>query len=244
MRASPGVVFVTAPMGTANVMKIAHRAARSRGLRRAWTHWHMRCRTLNATLSDGAFLRVLLADADPDRAPAVETALRGAGATALLRPDPGEALLDAVTRLAPDVVIVDMQRPDRDTLDDVRHVTRRDPRPIVMFVDRDDPAFMEAAIEAGVSSYNVVGTSLPDIKPIIQAAIAMFRRFSQIEAELRRAEQGLQERAVIDRAKAVLMRTRRVSEPEAYRWLRRQAMDRGRRIADIAAELLGASDGR
>ena len=186
---------------------------------------------------------MLLADADPDRAPAVETALRGAGATALLRPGPGEPLLDAVIRLAPDVVIVDMQRPDRDALDDIRHVTRRDPHPIVMFVDSDDPAFMEAAIEAGVSSYNVVGTSLPDIKPIIQAAIAMFRRFSQIEADLRRAEQGLQERAMIDRAKSVLIRTRRLSEPEAYRWLRRQAMDRGRRIADIAAELLDTAHG-
>jgi response regulator NasT len=186
---------------------------------------------------------VLLVDADPDRAAAVEAALRGAGATALLRPSAGEPLLDAVARLAPEIVIVDMQRPDRDALDDVRHVTRRDPRPIVMFVDSDDPAFMEAAIEAGVSSYNVVGTSLPDIKPIIQAAIAMFRRFSQIEAELRRAEQGLQERAVIDRAKSMLMRTRRISEPEAYRWLRRQAMDRGRRIADIAAELLEPSHG-
>jgi len=188
-------------------------------------------------------LRVLLADADPDRAPAVETALHAAGATALLRPNPGEPLLDAVARLAPEVVIVDMQRPDRDALDDVRHLTRRDPRPIVMFVDTDDPAFMEAAIAAGVSSYNVIGTALPDIKPIIQAAIAMFRRFSQIEAELRRAEQGLAERVIIDRAKTVLIRTRRMSEPEAYRWLRRQAMDRGRRIADVAADLLEAADG-
>lgn len=186
---------------------------------------------------------MLLADAEPDRAPAVAAALHAAGATVLMRPTPGEALLQAVARLEPDVVIVDMQRPDRDTLDDVRHLTRHDPRPIVMFIDSDDPAFMEAAIEAGVSSYNVVGTALPDIKPIIQAAIAMFRRFRQIEAELRRAEQGLQERAVIDRAKTTLIRTRRMSEPEAYRWLRRQAMDRGRRIVDVAAELLEASDG-
>jgi response regulator NasT len=186
---------------------------------------------------------VLLADADPERAPAVEAALRRAGATDLLRPESGEALLDAVVRLVPDVVIVDMARPDRDTLDDVRHVTRHEPRPIVMFVDADDPAFMEAAIEAGVSSYNVVDRALPDVKPIIQAAIAMFRRFSQIQGELRRAEQGLQERAVIDRAKSVLIRTRRMSEPEAYRWLRRQAMDRNRRIAEVAAELLGATDG-
>jgi response regulator NasT len=188
-------------------------------------------------------VRVLLADADPERAPAVEAALRHAGATNLLRPYTGEPLLDAVVRLVPDVVIVDMERPDRDALDDIRHVTRHEPRPIVMFVDADDPAFMEAAIEAGVSSYNVVDTRLPDIKPIIHAAIAMFRRFSLIQEELRRAEQGLAERAVIDRAKSALIRTRRMTEPEAYRWLRRQAMDRGRRIVDVAAELLEATNG-
>ncbi len=193
-------------------------------------------------------MRVLLADddpaiPDPDRSAAIETALRSAGASVLLRPGVGEALLDAVARVSPEVVIVDMQRPDRDTLDDLRHMTRHDPRPIVMFVDMDDPPFMEAAIEAGVSSYNVVGARLPDIKPIIQAAIAMFRRFHVMEAELRRAEQSLQERAVIDRAKSVLIRTRRMSEPDAYKWLRRQAMDRGRRIVDIATELLEANDG-
>jgi response regulator NasT len=193
-------------------------------------------------------VRVLLADddpaiPDPDRSAAIETALRSAGASVLLRPGVGEALLDAVARVSPEVVIVDMQRPDRDTLDDLRHMTRHDPRPIVMFVDMDDPPFMEAAIEAGVSSYNVVGARLPDIKPIIQAAIAMFRRFHVMEAELRRAEQSLQERAVIDRAKSVLIRTRRMSEPDAYKWLRRQAMDRGRRIVDIATELLEANDG-
>ncbi len=193
-------------------------------------------------------MRVLLADddpaiPDPDRSGAIETALRKAGASELVRPMIDEALLDAVARVSPEVVIVDMQRPDRDTLDDLRHMTRHDPRPIVMFVDMDDPPFMEAAIEAGVSSYNVVGARLPDIKPIIQAAIAMFRRFHVMEAELRRAEQSLQERAVIDRAKSVLIRTRRMSEPDAYKWLRRQAMDRGRRIVDIATELLEANDG-
>lgn len=183
-------------------------------------------------------MRVLLADTDPGRAAAVERALRDAGATELARPDPGEALLPAVARLSPDVVIVDMQRPDRDALDDVRHVARHAPRPIVMFVDADDRGFMEDAIGAGVSSYNVVGARLPDVKPIIAAAIAMFRRFAHMEAELRRAEAALRERATIDRAKSVLIRTRKLSEPDAYRWLRSTAMRTGRRIAEVAAELV------
>jgi response regulator NasT len=182
-------------------------------------------------------LKVLLADTDPERARLLEERL-AAGAVATVRLRTGEPLLDAVARERPDVVIVDMESPDRDTLDDIRHVTRDDPRPVVMFIDRDDPAFMEAAIEAGVSSYNVVVAALPDVKPIVAAAVALFRRYRRVEDELRRAETRLQERVVIDQAKAVLMRQRRMSEPEAYRWLRRRAMNRGRRVAEVAAELL------
>lgn len=142
------------------------------------------------------------------------------------------------------MILVDMHRPDRDCLDDIRHITRHDPRPVVMFVDADDTDFMEAAIAAGVSSYNVVGASPPLVKPIIQAAIAMFRRFNAMEADLKRAEASLLERATIDRAKSALIRSRRMTEPDAYRWLRRQSMDSGRRIADVAAELLAQEEAR
>jgi response regulator NasT len=189
-------------------------------------------------------MHVLLADTDAERAATVELALFEAGAQTVMRPTPGESLYEAVARLRPDVVLVDMQRPDRDALDDVRHLTAQDPRPIVMFIDCNDPDFMHEAIAAGVSSYNVLGAQLPDIKPIIAAAIAMFARFRQLQEELRRVEASLEERTLIDRAKALLMRTRRIPEPDAYRWLRRQAMDQGRRIADIAAELLEQAGAR
>jgi response regulator NasT len=186
-------------------------------------------------------LKVLLADADPERARLVEAGLDTLGTAATVRPRPGEPLLEAVTRERPDVVIVDMARPDRDALDDLRLLARDDPRPVVMFVDREDPGFMEAAIEAGVSSYNVVGATLPDVKPIVAAAVAMFRRHARIEAELRRAEAALGERRLVDRAKALLMQRRKLGEPEAHRWLQRRAMDRGQRIAEVAAELLAAA---
>jgi response regulator NasT len=186
-------------------------------------------------------LKVLLVDAEPERARIVEAQLASAGATLTVRPRPGEPLPEAVAREAPDVVIVDMARPDRDYLDDIRRVTHRDPRPVVMFVDADDPAFMEAAIEAGVSSYTVVGAALPDVKPIVRAAVAMFRRYRQVEADLHQARTSLRERLLLDRAKSLLIRQRRISEPEAHRWLRRQAMERSRRVAEIAAEVLRAA---
>ncbi|MBC4016983.1 ANTAR domain-containing response regulator [Siccirubricoccus deserti] len=183
-------------------------------------------------------LKVLLVDAEPERARIVEAHLASAGVTVTVRPRPGEPLPAAVAREAPDVVIVDMARPDRDYLDDIRQVTHHDPRPVVMFVDGDDPAFMEAAIEAGVSSYTVVGAALPDVKPIVRAAVAMFRRYRQVEAELQQTRTSLRERMLLDRAKALLIRQRRMSEPEAHRWLRRQAMERSQRVVDIAADVL------
>jgi response regulator NasT len=87
----------------------------------------------------------------------------------------------------------------------------------------------------------VVGAALPDVKPIVRAAVAMFRRYRQVEAELHQARTSLRERVLLDRAKGLLIRQRHISEPEAHRWLRRQAMERSRRVAEIAAEVLRAA---
>jgi two-component system, response regulator / RNA-binding antiterminator len=132
-----------------------------------------------------------------------------------------------------------MARPDRDGLDDLRRVSINNPRPIVMFVDRDDRAFMEDAIAAGVSSYNVVGAAFPDVKPIVMAAVAIFRKYQQLATDLQQARTSLMERETIDRAKTLLMKERNFNEPQAYRWLRRKAMNESKRIAVVAAELLG-----
>jgi response regulator NasT len=183
-------------------------------------------------------LKVLLADCNPTRSHALERALIAAGTDQIVRIDAAEALPDAVQKHTPDLIIIDMDRADRDSIEGVRTVTSREPRPVVLFVDQDDPVLMEEAIAAGVSSYNVVGTDLPAVKPIVQAAVALFRHYQQTEEKLRKAEAGLKERAVIERAKGKLMRDRHIAEPEAYHLLRRKAMDRGRRIIDIATEIL------
>ncbi|HYM03840.1 MAG TPA: ANTAR domain-containing protein [Stellaceae bacterium] len=183
-------------------------------------------------------LRVLLADTDQGRAAAFEQSLLSDDAVSIVRLGRNENLTDAAKACAPDVIIVDMSLPDRDALESVRAVAVQDPRPIVLFVDHDDPAFMEEAVAAGVSSYNVVGAALPDVKPIVRAAVAIFQRHQQLETELRRAEGSLAERRRVDRAKAILMKRRGFSEPEAYRWLQRRAMNAGRRIAEIAGEVL------
>jgi two-component system, response regulator / RNA-binding antiterminator len=183
-------------------------------------------------------VRILLADDDAARAGALTKVLSADPSLTILRPGPGELLADAVAALAPDVVLVDMARPDRDALEGIRIVASNQPRPIVLFVDQDDAVFMEEAIRAGVSSYNVLGVPPPDVKPILRAAAAMFRHHQIARAELRDAERRLHEREIVDRAKAILIKERRMGEPDAYRWLRTRAMSSGRRIPDIAREVV------
>src|SRR5215831_321017 len=129
-------------------------------------------------------LKVLLADCDAERARVLELRLREITDASIVRVPPGSGLRDAVSAESPDVIIVDMARPDRDALDDLRRVSADNPRPIIMFVDRDDRAFMEEAIAAGVSSYNVANTAFPDVKPIVMAAVAIFRKYQQVASDL------------------------------------------------------------
>jgi response regulator NasT len=188
-------------------------------------------------------VKVLLADDDAERAGAVARVLAADPGLTVLRLKLDESLADAVASLAPDVVLVDMARPDRDALDGIRQVAALNTRPVVLFVDEDDPAFMEEAIGAGVSSYNAIGMPPPDVKPILRAAVALFRRHQQAREDLRQAESQLKERAVIDRAKAILIKQRRLSEPDAYKWLRRNAMSSARRIVDVASDLIKDLEG-
>jgi response regulator NasT len=183
-------------------------------------------------------LKVLLADDDAERAGAVARILAADTGLTVVRLGFGESLADAVTSLAPDVVLVDMARPDRDALDGIRLVAALNARPVVLFVDEDDPTFMEEAINAGVSSYNAIGMPPPDVKPILRAAVALFRRHQQARDDLKKAEDRLMERAMIDRAKAILIKQRRLSEPDAYKWLRRTAMSSARRIVDVAGDVI------
>ncbi len=173
----------------------------------------------------------MLADSDPDRAAAIERSLTGSKVT---RVAAGQPLIKAVRAHAADLIIVHMARPDRDALDGLRAIAAHEPRPIVVFVDEDDPAFMEAAVAAGVNSYNVIGAALPDVKSIVRHAVAVFGRFRQLESERERAEASLAERRLIDQAKMLLMKRHKMSEPQAYRWLRRRAMNSGRRLVEIA----------
>jgi response regulator NasT len=178
-------------------------------------------------------LTVLLVDSDEARARALEERL--SGFARVLRAD-GAGMAAAVEQAKPDLVIVDMALPDRDALEDIRAVSGGSP--VVMFAGTDDPAFAQEAIAAGVCSYNLSHVALDDVRPILSSAIALFQRYRHVESELAAARAMLEERRLIERAKAILMKNRRMTEPEAYRWLQKKAMNESRKLALVVADFV------
>jgi response regulator NasT len=178
-------------------------------------------------------LTILLIDADEERGRALAEKL--AGFARVLRAD-GTDLAAKVEATRPDLIIIDMSLPDRDALEDIRPVAATNP--VVMFAGTDDPAFAREAIAAGVCSYNLSGVAYADIKPIMASAVALFQRYRHVETELAAARALLEERRLIERAKAILMQGRKMTEPEAYRWLQKKAMNEARKLSQIVAEFV------
>lgn len=184
-------------------------------------------------------LTILLIDTDDDRARALEEKLAESGFARVIRAGSLD-MAGTVERTRPDLVIIDMALPDRDALEDIRAVSSASP--VVMFAGTDDPAFAQEAIAAGVCSYNLSGVALQDVRPIMASAIALFKRYRHVETELAAAKALLDERRLIERAKAILMKNRKMTEPEAYRWLQKKAMNESRKLAQIVAEFVAQEE--
>jgi len=121
-------------------------------------------------------------------------------------------------------------------------VSQGDPRPIVMFTDDGASDTIQAAIKAGVTAYIVAGMRPERLKPILEVAQARFETDRALREELKNAQTKLADRKIIERAKGLLMKQKQVSEDEAYRMLRKLAMDRGTRLLDVAQQLINVSD--
>ena len=147
-----------------------------------------------------------------------------------------------VRTLAPDVIIIDTDSPSRDTLEHVALLSERHPRPIVMLSADRDGDTIRAATRAGVAAYVVDGLAAARIEPIIAAAVARFEAFQAVKHELAEAHTRLSERKLVERAKGLLMKARQLSEEDAYAALRRMAMDRNRRIGEVAQSVIDMRD--
>ena len=183
-------------------------------------------------------LGIMLIDDQPERAEMVSRQLRAAGYRLLVQLNSAEGLLQQVDARRPDIVLIDIESPDRDILDSLSIINRENPTPVAMFSARGDAGFITRAVEAGVSAYMAEGMSAERVAPAIEIAMAQFRSYQQLRKSLERTQQQLQERKTIERAKGLLMAKRHLDEDAAHRMLRNLAMNSNATMLAVAEQII------
>jgi response regulator NasT len=186
--------------------------------------------------------KISIVDESPIRAAILEEGLREAGFTDVVRIDEMQSLLSRIYALDPDVIVIDLENPSRDILEQMFQVSRAVRRPVAMFVDQSDAASIQASVDAGVSAYIVDGLKKERLKPILDLCISRFNAFAKLQDELDRTKSALEDRKVIERAKGILMKLKGLTEDEAYVLLRSTAMREKKKIGEIAQSILTASE--
>ena len=187
-------------------------------------------------------LKVVIVDENPVRAAILEDGLRMAGFVQVVRIEEMANLLKRIYALDPDVILIDLENPSRDVLEQMFQVSRIVKRPIAMFVDQSDSASIQASVDAGVSAYIVGNLQKERIKTILDLCISRFNAFARLQDELDRTKSALEERKVIDRAKGILMKAKNMSEEDAYGLMRKTAMNEKKKIAEIAQSVITAAE--
>lgn len=193
--------------------------------------WHAYC-TVNR------MLRIMLVDDTPDRSLYLRLVLERLGYEVVAEIAEPRKLYDAVTRFAPDAIIIDTDSPSRDTLEHLCLVTESCPRPIVMFTNDAGRESIREAVRAGVTAYIVDGLAPERIAPIIETALARFEAFQSVKHELAQTRSKLSERKLVERAKGILMKEKNLPEDEAYRMLRKLAMDKSLSLSAVAEQVI------
>ena len=183
-------------------------------------------------------LRVLVIESHSERLAMLVPALQAADCEVMVSTHTARTLHEEIAALLPDIVIIAQDSPDRDTLEQICVSNQDCPRPIVMFTDDARPESIRAATQAGVTSYVVAGMDVARVRAILDVAMSRFQAYQGLHDELERARMELDERKLIDQAKARLIRETGATESEVYRDMRKMAMDRGAKMADIARQVL------
>ena len=186
-------------------------------------------------------LKIMIVDESPVRAAIIEEGLREAGFSDVVRVAETGNLLARIDAIQPDAILIDLENPSRDVLEQMFQVSRVVKRPVAMFVDQSDTASIQASVDAGVSAYIVGGLVKDRIKHVLDLSISRFNAFSRLQTELDLARTALEDRKVIDRAKGIVMKMKNLNEDDAFSLLRSTAMREKKKIVDIAQSILSAS---
>lgn len=187
-------------------------------------------------------IKIVLVESDPDRARMMIDGLTELGDYQITVLGDLFGLARKIADINPDAVVVDVMNPTRDVIEELTIATDPEGRAVTIFADQSDTALMRMALEAGVSAYVVNGLAPERIYPIIETAAVRYNMYSRVKKELETTRAALADRKTIDRAKGVLMKARGIDESEAYRILQKAAMDQGKKIAEVSAALISASE--
>lgn len=187
-------------------------------------------------------LKILLIDESVQRSQTMQEILSQINCEIIAILKPGFDLLARVIQYQPDVIMIDIELPDRDILENLKSIQSNAPKPMIMFSQDDDGQMIRRAVEVGVSAYVVDGIQEKRLRPILDAAIATFEQYQQLRNELDDTREELQQRKTIEKAKGLLMKHRKVSEADAYKLMRKTAMDQKKKIIDIAESLISSAE--
>jgi two-component system, response regulator / RNA-binding antiterminator len=185
-------------------------------------------------------MRIAIVDESATRAAIIREGLAALDGCEIFVVTERQGLVARIGEIAPEIVLIDLGNPSRDVLEEFFAVSRALDRPIAMFVDESDDESIAASIDAGVSAYVVDGLAAHRIRPLLDLAVRRFNAFARLQSDLADARGKLAERDTVDQAKRILMDSRGLPEPAAYKELRDTAMRQGKRIADIAEAVVTA----
>ena len=189
-------------------------------------------------LTTNTALKIILVDNNTGRSAILRRALQDKGHEVICRIDSSDNLVNSNEITHADVIIVNSDIPDESLFANLNEVNQSKPKPIVMFTEQSDAAMTGSAIKSGVNAYIVDGLEENRVQPIIDVAIARFREFQALKDELDNTKSQLVERKFIEKAKGLLVQQKNISEDEAYKMLRKMAMNKNKRISEVAENVI------
>lgn len=183
-------------------------------------------------------LNILLIDDNEQRAQAITQALKGSEYCVTHMVSSGSFLLKLVESSQPDMIVIDIESPDRDILESLHTLNQINPKPIVMFTESEDSQIIKRSIKSGVSAYVTGNADLTRVRSILDAACARFEEFQELKRALRSSQDELVAHKTIDQAKRLLMKKQNLDEATAYKAMRKMAMDSGQKLEQVSSNLM------
>ena len=187
-------------------------------------------------------LKIIQIDEGHERSMMLAQSIIDCGYDVIARISSNDDIVTTVNKFDPDLIMLDVEIPETQMLDQLYQINQIKPKPIVMFSDKGDPEMIDAVVKAGVSAYVVDGLTAKRIKPVIDIALARFRELQSLREELLQSKETLSERKIIDKAKGIIMKQKKMSEDDAYNSLRKLAMDRNQKMRDVARNVIEVSE--